>query len=42
MPDSLHRKVSLLSVETRRSIKDLVLEALEAYYFQPPGGGSGA
>ena len=36
MPDSLHRKVSMLSVETRRSIKDLVLEALEAYYFRNP------
>ena len=33
MPDSLHRKISLLSVETRRTIKDLVLEALAATYF---------
>ncbi len=33
MPDSLHRKISLLSVETRRSIKDLVIEALAATYF---------
>ncbi len=37
MPDSLHRKISLLSVETRRSIKDLVIEALAATYF---GGGT--
>jgi hypothetical protein len=36
MPNSLHRRVSILSVETRRSIKDLVLEALEAHYFQSP------
>lgn len=34
MPDSLHRKISLLSVETRRSIKDLVIEALAATYFE--------
>lgn len=33
MPDSLHRKISLLSVETRRSIKALVIEALAATYF---------
>ena len=33
MPDSLHRKISLLSVETRRSIKDLVIEALATAYF---------
>ena len=33
MPDSLHRKISLLSAETRRSIKDLVIEALSATYF---------
>ena len=33
MPDSLHRKISLLSVETRRSIKNLVIEALAATYF---------
>jgi len=33
MPDSLHRKISLLSVETRRSIKDLVIEALAEMYF---------
>ena len=33
MPDSLHRKISFLSVETRRSIKDLVIEALAATYF---------
>lgn len=33
MPDSLHRKIALLSVETRRSIKDLVIEALTANYF---------
>lgn len=35
MPDSLHRQISLLSVETRRSIKDLVIAALEATYFTP-------
>ena len=40
MPDSLHRRVSLLSVETRRSIKDLVIEALEACYFRPQEPGS--
>jgi len=34
MPDSLHRKISLLSAETRRSIKDLVIEALSATYFE--------
>jgi len=34
MPDSLHRKISLLSVETRRSIKDLVIEALATTYFR--------
>ena len=33
MPDSLHRKISLLSVDTRRSIKDLVIEALAVTYF---------
>lgn len=37
MPDSLHRKISLLSVETRRSIKDLVIEALAATYFGTDG-----
>lgn len=39
MPDSLHRKISLLSVETRRSIKDLVIEALAATYFGTGGSG---
>jgi hypothetical protein len=39
MPNSLHRRVSILSVETRRSIKDLVLEALEAHYFRTPDSG---
>jgi hypothetical protein len=39
MPNSLHRRVSILSVETRRSIKDLVLEALEAQYFRTPDSG---
>jgi len=34
MPDSLHRKISMLSVETRRSIKDLVIEALAIAYFE--------
>lgn len=33
MPDSLHRQISMLSAETRRSIKDLVIEAVEAIYF---------
>ncbi len=33
MPDSLHKRLSYLSVETRRSIKDLVLEALDVAYF---------
>ena len=37
MPDSLHRKISLLSVETRRSIKDLVIEALATTYFGADG-----
>jgi hypothetical protein len=36
MPDSLHRRISLLSVEERRSIKDLVIDALHRTYF-PPG-----
>ena len=36
MPNSLHRRVSILSAETRRSIKDLVLDALQAQYFQAP------
>lgn len=39
MPDSLHRKISLLSVETRRSIKDLVIEALAATYFGTDSSG---
>ncbi len=34
MPDSLHRRISFLSVEERRSIKDLVIEALERTYFR--------
>ena len=34
MPDSLHKQLSYLSVETRRSIKDLVIEALNACYFE--------
>ena len=33
MPDSLHRKISMLAAETRRSIKDLVLDALATTYF---------
>ena len=33
MPDSLHQKISVLSAQTRRSIKDLVIEALAATYF---------
>ena len=33
MPDSLHQKISVLSAQTRRSIKDLVIEALTATYF---------
>ena len=41
MPDSLHRRLSLLSAETRRSLKDLVLEALETTYFRPGGGAGG-
>ena len=33
MPDSMHRKISMLAAETRRSIKDLVLDALATTYF---------
>ena len=33
MPDSLHQKISVLSAQTRRSIKDLVIEALATTYF---------
>ena len=33
MPDSLHQKISVLSAQTRRSIKDLVIEALAVTYF---------
>ena len=33
MPDSLHQKIAVLSAQTRRSIKDLVIEALTATYF---------
>ena len=33
MPDSLHQKIAVLSAQTRRSIKDLVIEALAATYF---------
>ena len=39
MPDSLHRRISLLSVEERRTIKDLVIEALHRTYFQTEGEG---
>ena len=35
MPDSLHKQLSYLSVETRRSLKDLVIEALQTCYFRP-------
>ena len=38
MPDSLHRKISMLSAETRRSIKELVIEALSATYFGTDAG----
>ena len=33
MPDSMHRKISMLAAETRHSIKDLVLDALATTYF---------